>query len=159
MSVAIERNSSRYIPWIFVGGMAIVIAVNAVMIWLAVGSFSGLYTSKPRERGLAYNTVIAEQAQRDALGWRIDTAWRPEANRLEVVLLDADGKALAPSRLTAELVRPVEKRAPLAVTLVPTDIGRFAAELVLPERGNWDLDIVVERGTDRFAVTRRMFLK
>ena len=35
------------------------------MIWLAVGSFSGLYTSKPRERGLAYNAVIAEQAQRD----------------------------------------------------------------------------------------------
>jgi len=159
MSVAVARNSSRYIPWIFVGGFAIVIAVNATMIWLAVGSFSGLYTTKPRERGLAYNAVIAEQVQRDALGWRFDTTWRPEANRLEVVLLDADGKALAPSTLAAQLVRPVEKRAPLAVALVPTDIGRFAADLVLPERGNWDLDIVVERGADRFAVTRRMFLK
>lgn len=159
MSVAVERNSSRYIPWIFVGGFAVVIAVNATMVWLAVGSFSGLYASKPRERGLAYNAVIAEQAKRDALGWRIDTAWRPESGRLEVVLLDSNGKPLAPNRLTAELVRPVEKRAPLAVSLVPTDIGRFAAELVLPERGNWDLDIVVERGTDRFAVTRRMFLK
>ena len=66
---------------------------------------------------------------------------------------------VAPNRLTAELVRPAEKRPPLAVTLLPTDIGRFAAEVVLPERGNWDLDLVVERGTERFAVTRRMFLK
>jgi nitrogen fixation protein FixH len=158
MSVALDRNKS-YIPWIFVGGFAIVIAVNAVMIWFAVGSFSGLYTSKPRERGLAYNEVIAEQARRDALGWRVDTAWRPESGRLEVVLRDAEGQPLAPSRLTAELVRPVEKRAPLPVALQPTDIGRFAAEPVLPERGNWDLDIVVERGNDRFAVTRRVFLK
>lgn len=159
MSVAVERNNSRFIPWIFVGGFAIVFSVNAVMIWLAVGSFSGLYTSKPRERGIAYNEVIAEQARRDALGWRVDAAWRPESGRLEVVLLDADGKPLAPSRLTAELVRPVERRAPLAVALVPTDIGRFAADLVLPERGNWDLDIVIERGAERFAITRRMFLK
>ena len=159
MSVALDRNSSRFIPWIFVGGFAIVIAVNAVMIWLAVGSFSGLYTSKPRERGLAFNAVIEEQARRDALGWRIDTTWRPESGRLEVVLLDAEGKPLAPSHLVAELVRPVEKRAPLPVALVPTDIGRFAAQPALPERGSWDLDIVVERGTDRFAVTRRMFLK
>ena len=159
MSVAVERSNRSYIPWIFVAGMTIVVAVNAVMIWLAVGSFSGLYTNKPRERGLAYNEIIAEQARRDALGWRIDATWRPEANRLEVVLLDADGKPLAPSRLTAELVRPVERRAPLPVALVPTDIGRFAAELVLPERGNWDLDIVIERGAERFAITRRMFLK
>jgi nitrogen fixation protein FixH len=159
MSVALERPTKSLIPWIFVGGFAIVIAVNTVMICLAVGSFSGLYTSKPRERGLAYNEVIAEQARRDALGWRLDTAWRPESGRLEVVLLDAEGKPLAPSALKAELVRPAEKRPPLPVTLVPTDIGRFAADLVLPERGNWDLDIVVERGNDRFAVTRRMFLK
>lgn len=159
MSLAIDRNRRSYVPWIFVGGFAIVISVNAVMIWLAVGSFSGLYTSKPRERGLAYNAVIDEQARRDALGWRIDTAWRPESNRLEVVLFDGNGKPLAPSHLSAELVRPVEKRAPLPVSLAPTDIGRFAADLVLPERGNWDLDIVVERGADRFAVTRRMFLK
>ena len=158
MSVALERNRS-YVPWIFVGGFAIVFSVNAVMIWLAVGSFSGLYTSKPRERGLGYNQIIAEQERRDALGWRIDTAWRPESGRLEVTLRDADGQPLAPTRLTAELVRPVEKRTPLAVALLPTDIGRFAVDLVLPERGNWDLDIVVERGADRFAVTRRMFLK
>ena len=45
----------RYIPWLFVGGFAIVIAVNAVMIWFAVGSFSGLYSDRAREVGLHYN--------------------------------------------------------------------------------------------------------
>jgi nitrogen fixation protein FixH len=150
---------SRYIPWLFVAGFAIVIAVNATMISLAVGSFSGLYTTKPRDRGLHYNEVIAEQQHRDQLGWRIETQWRPDANRLELALFDATGRPLAPSHVSAELVRPVEKREPLPVALDATDVGRFAGIVDLPERGNWDLDIVVERDGERYALTRRMFLR
>ena len=77
-------NRSRYIPWLFVAGFAVVIAVNAIMIWFAVGSFSGLYTPVPRDRGLHYNAIIAEQKARDALGWRVETAWHAESGRLEV---------------------------------------------------------------------------
>src|SRR5690606_20688559 len=49
----------RYIPWLFAAGFAIVFAVNATMVGVAVGSFSGLYTPKPRDRGLHFNEVIA----------------------------------------------------------------------------------------------------
>ena len=45
MSTAVASRS-RYIPWLFVAGFAIVIAVNGVMVWFAVGSFSGLYTDR-----------------------------------------------------------------------------------------------------------------
>jgi nitrogen fixation protein FixH len=152
-------NRSRYIPWLFVGGFALVIAVNATMIWFAVGSFSGLYTQKPRDRGLRYNEVLAEQQQRDALGWRVEAKWRPESGRLEIAVFDSDGRPLAASQLRAELVRPVEKRPPVGVALGVTDIGRFAGHVDLPERGSWDLDIVIERGGERYALTRRMFLK
>jgi nitrogen fixation protein FixH len=150
---------SRYVPWLFVAGFAVVIAVNATMICFAVGSFSGLYTPKPRDRGLHYNQIVAEQKSRDALGWRIDTAWRADGGRLEVSVVDAVGQPLAGARVTAELIRPVEKRQPLAVVLSETDPGRFASSVELPARGNWDLDIVVERGGDRYALTRRMFLQ
>jgi nitrogen fixation protein FixH len=152
-------NRSRYIPWLFVGGFALVVAVNAIMIWFAVGSFAGLYTQKPRDRGLRYNQVLAEQQRRDALGWRVEAAWRAESGRLEITVFDADGRPLAPTRLAAELVRPIEKRPPVVVALGATDIGRFAGHVDLPERGNWDLDIVVERNDQRYALTRRMFLK
>lgn len=152
-------NRSRYIPWLFVGGFALVVAVNAIMISFAVGSFAGLYTQKPRDRGLRYNQVLADQQRRDALGWRVEAAWRPESRRLEIAVFDSGGRPLAPARLTAELVRPVEKRPPVGVALGVTDVGRFAGYVDLPERGNWDLDIVVERDDERYALTRRMFLK
>ena len=152
-------SRSRYIPWLFVAGFAVVIAVNATMICFAVGSFSGLYTPKPRDRGLHYNAIVAEQQSRDALGWRVETVWRVETGRLELSVFEASGRPLAGAHLSAELVRPVEKRPPLAVALGDLGKGRFAAYVDLPVRGNWDLDIVVERDGDRYAVTRRMFLK
>ena len=84
------------------------------MIWFAVGSFSGLYTPVPRDRGLHYNAIVAEQKARDALGWRVEAAWQAESGRLEVAVFDAAGQPLAGARVVAELVRPVEKRPPLA---------------------------------------------
>jgi len=149
----------RYIPWLFVAGFAIVVSVNAIMITFAVGSFSGLYTPKPRERGLHYNDVVAEQKARDALGWRIETAWRADTGRLELAVSDAAGQPLTGARVSAELVRPVEKRSPVGVTLATIDAGKFAGFIELPVRGNWDLDVVVERDGNRFAQTRRIFLK
>ncbi len=156
---ATHVSRSRYIPWLFVAGFAIVVAVNATMTWLAVGSFSGLYTPKPRDRGLHYNELVAAQQSRDALGWRIDATWRPDGDRLEVATFDRDGKPLAGARVAVELVRPAEKRPPLGVAMNAVDMGRYAGYVTLPARGNWEIDIVVERGGERFAQTRRMFLK
>lgn len=152
-------SRSRYIPWLFVAGFAVVVGVNAIMITFAVSSFSGLYTPKPRERGMHYNDVVAEQKARDTLGWRIAAAWRPETGRLELAVSDAAGQPLTGARVSAELVRPVEKRPPVGVTLTTTDAGKFAGFVELPVRGNWDLDVVVERDGNRFAQTRRVFLK
>lgn len=158
MNIALTSRS-HYIPWLFVAGFAVVVGVNAIMISFAVGSFSGLYTPKPRERGLHYNSVVVEQKARDALGWRIDATWRAETGRLEVAVADAAGRPLGGARVFAELVRPVEKRPPVGVTLAPVGDGKFTGHVDLPMRGNWDLDVVVERGGDRYAQTRRMFLK
>lgn len=152
-------SRGRYIPWLFVAGFAIVVTVNATMISFAFGSFSGLYTPKPRERGLHYNTVVAEQKARDALGWQIGAAWQAETGRLEITVSDAAGQPIAGARVFAELVRPVEKRPPVGVTLAATDAGKFAGYIQLPVRGNWDLDVIVECNGDRFSQTRRMFLK
>ncbi len=155
----VVASRSRYIPWLFVAGFAIVIAVNAVMVWFAVGSFSGLYTDRAREIGLHYNQVIAEQRARDALGWKVSTNWRADVGRIELSIAGPDGQPLSGAHLRIELVRPAEKRPPLPVAMDAVGIGEFAGYVDLPERGNWDLDIVIERGGERYAVTRRMFLR
>jgi nitrogen fixation protein FixH len=155
----LSQCRGAHIPWLFVAGFGVIIAVNAVMIWFAVSSFSGLYSINPREQGLHYNDVLARQKLRDALGWKVDVAWQPSASRMEVDVRDGAGLPLAGARVIASLVRPVEKRAPIAVAMDPVDIGRFTARIDLPAHGNWDIDIVVECAGRRYASTRRMFLQ
>jgi nitrogen fixation protein FixH len=152
-------SRGRYIPWLFVLGFALVVAVNGTMIWFAVGSFSGLYTPKPRDRGLRYNDVLTAQQSRDVLGWRIDSKWQPESHQLDLALFDRDGRPLAGARATVDLVRPAEKRPPLSIDMAVVGPGQFAGTADLPARGNWDIDIVIERDGQRFAQTRRMFLQ
>jgi nitrogen fixation protein FixH len=149
----------RYIPWLFVAGFAIVFAVNATMIGLAVGSFSGLYTPKPRDRGLHYNDVIAAKQARDRLGWRVEPTWQPGSERIEIAVFDRAGQPLAGAQVAVALVRPAEKGAVVGVAMEAVDIGRHAGHVVLPARGNWDVDVSVEQGGQRFAQTHRMFLR
>ena len=66
-----ERKSS-WIPWIFVGGFAGVVAVNGVLIWLALTTFSGLDREAPYARGIGYNAVLAEARDQAALGWQTE---------------------------------------------------------------------------------------
>ena len=111
----IDVARGRYIPWLFVAGFAIVFAVNATMIGLAVGSFSGLYTPKPRDRGLHYNEIIAAQQARDALGWRVEPTWQPGTDNIEIAVFDRAGQPLAGAQVAVALVRPAEKGAVVGV--------------------------------------------
>jgi len=153
------RPRPNLIPWIFVAAFGVVIAVNSVMIWLAVGSFSGLYSDHARERGLHYNRIVSEQHSRDALHWQVAAKWQPQTGELQLVVSGADGNPLASARVSGELVRPAQKRLPLPVAFGDLGDGHFAGHVDLPARGNWDLDIVVEAQGRRFALTKRMFLK
>ena len=149
----------HHIPWLFVAGFGVVIAVNSVLIWLAVGSFSGLYSDHARERGVHYNQVMAEQRSRDALGWSVVPSWQAEGGVLGLKVSDAAGKPLPGAVASIELIRPAERRAPIDVALSDLGNGRFAGRVALPERGNWDADIVIEAGGHRFALTKRLFLR
>ena len=155
----VRSPRSSIVPWLFVAGFTIVIAVNGTMMWLAIGSFSGLYTGHARERGVHYNDVVAEQRSRDALGWTVQVDWRPGTDRLDLAVKDAGGRPLESATVTVELIRPAEKRPPVEVALKDTGGGRFSGDVDLPARGNWDADIVVEAAGKRFALTKRLFLR
>ena len=147
------------IPLTFIAGFAVVIAVNGIMMWLAIASFSGLYSDHARDHGVTYNRVIAEQKARDSLGWKVETSWDAGSKSLLLELTEANGKPLSATRVAVELVRPAEKRPPIDLEMAGAGDGRFVATVNLPERGSWDLDILIEANGRKFAVTKRTFLQ
>ena len=102
-----DPRRGRWIPRVFVGGMLAVVAVNAVLVVASVSTFIGVTVGHSYDRGCAYNTVLAEAARQDALGWRAEVA--AESGALRVTVTDREGLPVA-GQMDGALLRPVEGR-------------------------------------------------
>jgi nitrogen fixation protein FixH len=172
MSAAMDRmqgegkdggaRRSRWIPWAFVGFFVVLAAIQGVMIWFAIESFSGLTAEDAYQRGIAYNQTLAAKEAETALGWQVTLAWRadrsgPAKGRLELKILDRLGQPLQGAEVSARLRRPVGPDNTTTVALKSSGPGLYGADLALALRGQWDvdLDIMTAHGADH--LTDRIF--
>lgn len=142
MSAAMQDHDpqrSRWIPWAFVGAMSLVVVVNMVMAYLAISTFTGVTVPRSYERGRAYDTVLAEAARQDALGWSAEVTLAGGA--LRVTATDLDGRPVH-GRIEGVLLRPLEGRE-LPLVFTPTGGGRWSAEVQPPQRGQWDVRLTL----------------
>lgn len=150
------------IPWLFVAGMGIVVAVNSYMAWLAVKTAPGMVTDRPYERGAAYNEVLAKGEAQDALGWKAEVSVTPHPPLGATIRLrfrDAAGKGLPGLALSAELVRPVEPLPHVPLRFAEAGAGTYSAEATIPRPGQWDLFVIARRGKDEFDDLHRLQLR
>lgn len=149
-----DPNRSRWIPWVFVGGMTVVILVNAVLIFQAVSTFTGVSVGGAYDRGRTYNHVLAEAARQDALGWTLNA--RLDGGRIMVNARDRGGAPIQ-GVLEAHLLRPLDgERLPFADT---TGTGRFILELPELRAGLWELrGLLVSATGERHDLRQRFTL-
>jgi nitrogen fixation protein FixH len=150
-----DPNRGRWIPWVFVGGMALVVAVNLVLVYAALTTFTGVTTGHAYDRGRAYNAVLAEAARQDALGWAARVAF--DGGLLDVSVTDREGAPVRGS-LEGVLLRPLEGRE-VPLDFVAAGPGRFRAAPALPARGQWEarLAFTGARG-ERLDIRQRMIV-
>jgi nitrogen fixation protein FixH len=145
-------RSSAWIPWVFVGGMALVVAVNAALVFASVSTFAGVAVGRAYERGRGYEAVLAEAARQDALGWSVDVALSG-AGILLVEAHDRDGRPIE-GRLAGTLQRPAGRD---GFALEPEAVapGRWAAPIAGAHRGQWDVRLAVTGPNGAVVEARR----
>lgn len=131
MSSTMTERKSRWIPWVFVGGMLVVVVVNGFMAYTAISSFTGLTTGQAYDRGRAYNHVLAEAARQDALGWTARV--RLAGGRITLAVTDREGRPVQ-GVVEAYLQRPIEGTRVELPTSTPRE--GFAAPDLAP--GQWE---------------------
>lgn len=157
MTMMETPRKSAWIPWVFVGAMAVVVAVNAVMVSYALSSFSGLAVPKPYERGVNYNEVLAQQHRQDALGWQVKATVRDRG--LEVRVISRDDQPLDGLMLDGELERPVGGAQAVTLSFTPAGDGRYVASLAdLPLPGQWDVRARLAQGDAQYLLVERVFV-
>lgn len=150
---------SHWIPWTFVGGFLLVVAVNVTLIIFAVQSFSGLTTTEPYTKGLRFNDQIREAEVYERLGWRVAARFRKIDARhglVQMRLTDRSGTPLSDAEVNAEFSRPVEKDRDFTLTLRAQGDGRYAAEAEFPLAGIWDVKYRIERAGQSLKARDRL---
>lgn len=158
-TLAAAPRRSRWIPWVFVGGFAVVVAVNAALIVFAVNTFTGLTTSEPYTKGLRFNEQIRETEVYERLGWHVAVRFSPMGARhggIEVKLTDRNGAAISDAAVTLAFSRPVEKDRDFTLALRPRGNGRYVAEAEFPLSGLWDVAYRIEHGAEMLKARDRL---
>lgn len=160
---SVDRGSGRggLIPWIFVGGMLLVILVNGALVYYAVSSFTGLATNDAYDKGLAFNHTVAAVDAQAARGWQVEVSTRVAGGRLDLAadFRDRAGTPLDGMTVEGYLVRPTSAGHDRAIRLAALGDGRYGAETALPLPGEWLLTVAARRGDETWQSTRRVHLQ
>jgi nitrogen fixation protein FixH len=158
----LKRFLPHWAPMMFIVGFLVVIGVNAALIFFAQGTFSGLDTANPYERGLDYNKTLAANAAQERLGWHYQASVSGGSGTertLRIQLSDHDGRPLDGLTLQAFLVRPSSQSLDLTIAPQPTGDGNYTAVFALPAPGQWELRVVARGDAVARQHSERLFLK
>ncbi len=164
MAARRKRPDGWWYPWIFVAGMGVVVAVNAVLVFFATTTYSGLETEGHYEKGLAYNETIERTRRMEAMGWSSDVAFETApggdgtaiAGRVVARLSDRDGRPLDGLRVRLVVSRPTRDGFDQDLTLAPAAAGTYAAGLDVPMKGQWDFRVVATGGEVPYQKRHRL---
>ncbi len=150
----------RWVPWVFVAAMTLVVAVNGGLVYFATREPVGIIVKNPYQDGLRYNRTLEEREKQIALGWQIAAAVTgasgPAGVEIRVEAKDAAGQPLQGLTGTLSLDRPVERLPPVVADLQPLGGGRFVATVTLPRPGQWELTVELANGGDRHVSSKRV---
>src|SRR6478672_1782566 len=147
--------TGRKVLFMLVAFFGVVIAVNMVMMKLAILTLPGTDVDSAYSASLAYENEIAAAHDQNARNWKVDAHIQrsPDGGAtLQVEARDNSGMPMSGLKFQGRFERPTDRRADLPVALAETGIGIYRGSAALIAPGQWDL--VLEGA----AAGRRMFL-
>ncbi len=144
------RLTGKKVLAILVGFFSVIIAVNMVMAYVAVTTFSGMQIQRPYEAGLKFNHAISKARVQQEQHWKVDTHLERAKDgqvTLTITLADQQGAAIVDQQVSVQLVSPVDSRNDAAFALMPDGPGRYRG-VTQAAAGQWDLVIEAKRAED-----------
>ncbi|MEQ9812760.1 MAG: FixH family protein [Azospirillaceae bacterium] len=156
------ERSSRWIPYSFFAMFGVILAVNGVMLYMALSTFNGLSTDGAYDRGLAYNEALAAEAAQAALGWEVGLDFvqaGPLAGRLAVTAVGPGGHVIDHAAVTVLVRRPTNEGRDFTLSLPASPGEGYAATLDFPAPGQWDLRVTIAHADGDYRVDRRIWVR
>lgn len=131
--------------------MVTIIGLGTVVATLLIGSsrFEQTVVREPYETGLRWD---AERKERERSGWQVSIAKKqvPTGRQaLDIAVNDRSARPLEPAQVEVRFLRPFSGIGDRTFRAERLPSGTFRIAVTIPERGRWDLQIMVSRGDRR----------
>ena len=127
--------TGRHVLVITLAAFGVIIAVNLVMAFLAVGSFPGL---EVKNSYVASQHFDRDRQAQESLGWTARASY--DGARITIEIVDGQGTHPVLRDFTATIGRPTHKRADVTPHFEVAGGGIYRAPLVL-EPGVWNIHV------------------
>ena len=129
--------TGKHVLFGMLGFFGIIIAVNIVMMRLALSTHTGIVAENSYRKGVKYNDEIAASEKQAALGWQDDIRLAPTGDKISIDIRDKDGNAVRGLTIKATLGRPASEKYDLSVTLAETTAGNYEATVPARDAGTY----------------------
>ncbi|MGE3164195.1 MAG: FixH family protein [Planctomycetota bacterium] len=156
MSVGTRRKAGWYWPWA-IGGLLGFWAIGDITVLLVASNHPSFAVEEDYyQKALAWDQTKAEQQASDRLNWTATVAYvalPPGAGpgvEMVLTLRDASGP-ITGADVAVRTFHRAEPKAVLRAQLTDGGDGSYRAVLAMGRVGSWQVDIVAQRGDDRFV--------
>lgn len=157
MSLSRQASVWRWFPIGIIGSLLVVMAVNGLLIYLALDTFPGSAGEDGFDMSNGYGRVIDGAARQAQLGWHIE-AGADSGGHATLRLLDRDGQVLAHPSVKVVAARPLGPPETATLSLRESTDGRLVAAERLAS-GQWDLAVEVSQDQQTLSATERLVVK
>ena len=148
--------TGRTVAYWFFGFFAPVFAVNAVMIWLAIDSWSGQVTQSAYKAGRGYQSEINAGREQASKGWQVelDIARNGPGTEITARLENCDAHPLSDLAVSATFTHPTGDGQDVHVPLVETTLGTYQGVAKAVPEGIWIVVVEAYGGEERLYLSR-----
>jgi nitrogen fixation protein FixH len=144
---------------VVVGLLAASLGAHVVLLVAAISDPSFAIVPDYEEKAADWDSVMAQRAASDRLGWRAAIDMSPGRMPGEAAVIvrvtDAEGAPVTGAGVAIEAFHNARAADVRTAALAESEPGTYAGRLRVARAGIWVLEVVVERGAERFAVTER----
>ena len=130
--------TGRHVLFGLIGFFGVMLIVNGIFLYYAVGTFNGFETTNAYSRGLTYNARIAADAAQESRGWTASARHDARGEKIVIEVKNRRGAGIAGLMIQGEIRRPATDRQDQKVTFKEGAPARYAIPIELAA-GQWVL--------------------
>ncbi len=139
----------KHMLFLFVAFFGVILAVNGILIYLSLSTWTGLEQEDAYKDGLNYNQTLEARQRQAELGWQNTLSAQFQDNGAVILttrFVDQGGAPLEGLQVVAELRRPTQEGFDQTLDLLSRGQGEYGARTVLPLAGQWQVRLTAQRG-------------